>query len=167
MGISKESIRGLAVSAGTLWVAALLFAIAADQHFDGVLSHELPPGAPRNSMDFQSRDVLFQAGFLSVALALHWVALGWKDCTWRGFRVANIALAVAFASTIFGWFDRLIDDYYQISFFCVAGGERIWAIDVGWACKAAYYARDFVLPITTLLLLVTSFIIRLSGRSNE
>jgi hypothetical protein len=167
MAVSKESLRGLAVSAGTLWVTALLFAVVADQHYDGMLSRERPSGAPRNFLDFQSHDVFFQAAFLTVVLGLHWAALAWKPRTWRGFRTANIALVLALISTIVGWLDKLIDDYYQMSLFCLNGGERIWAIDVGWACESAYYARDIVLPIATLLLLIISFFMRLPSRGTE
>lgn len=167
MAVSKESLRGLAVSEGTLWVTALMFAVVADQHFDGMLSHESASGVPRNFLLFQSRDVFFQSALLTVGLGLHWVALAWKPRTLRGFRTANIALVLALISTIVGWLDKLIDDYYRMSLFCLNGGERIWAIDVGWSCESAYYARDFVLPITTLLLLIISFLMRLPSRGAQ
>lgn len=162
MAVSKDSLRGLAVTTGTLWAAALFFAVAADQHFDRMLSLDTASGAPRNFLDFQSRDVFLQAAFITLLLGLHWLALAWKLWTWRGFRAANIALGLALASVVIGWADKLLDDYYHLSVFCPGGGERVWAIDVGWSCEAAHHARDIGLPIAGLLLLIVSFALRLT-----
>ena len=168
MALSKESTRGLAISLASLWIAAAVFAVVADQHYDGIFAADLPPGAPRNFLDFRSPDVLMQTAALSVLLALHWSALLWKIRSLRGFHAANCALALALALVIVAWFDKLSDDYYRKSLFCIGdSGERIWAIDVGWACEAAFYVRDSILPITTLLLLAISFVLRLTNPVSE
>lgn len=161
MAASRESVRGLAISLGGLWILAAVFAVVADQHYDGMFARALPPDAPRNFLDFQSRDVLAQAGVLSLALALHWLPLFRKTRTLRGLHAANVALALALAAVAVGWFDELLDDYYHTSLFCLGGrADRIWDIDVGWACEAARSARNFVLPTVTLLLLIISFVVR-------
>jgi hypothetical protein len=165
MAVSKDSLRGFTVTTAALWVAALFFAVAADQHYDGVLSADIASEAPRNFLDFQSQDVFFQAAFVTLLLGLHWFALAWRLHTWRGFWAANIALWLALASIVIGWADKLLDDYYHLSFFCLRDGERVQAIDVSWSCEAAYNAREVGLPLAGLVLLIVSFALRLTRKS--
>ena len=163
MAVSKDSLRGFAVTIATLWGFALVFAVAADQHFDGVLSRDIAAGAPPNMLDFQSGEIFVEAAVFTLLLGLHWWALARKPRALRGFPVANAALGLALALIVIGWADQLLDDYYELSVFCLDGGERISALDVDYACEAANYARDTALPSGVLLLLLFSFILRLRG----
>lgn len=165
----NQAVSGALLSLATLWIVAIPFGLLAEAHFNGPFSAPNPNAslpsdmrAPLNNMlDFQGRNVFVWCVLCSLLLVAHWTLLLWREAPLHGQRVANLMLILALFTLSLLWLDEILDEYYRFSFFCIAGGEPVFSIDMGWQCISAYYAHDMVLPYTVLGLIVISFLLRL------